>query len=76
MPLSQVAQRIPPQLALKSQNLEDIHELSLLSKPDFKVFIFLKCLIIINLNFKTRGHLNWKIDYFFFLLWELQNTSF
>jgi len=65
--MSQTAQRIPPQLVLKSQNLKDINKLSVPSKSDFKVFIFLKCLIIINLNFKTRGHLNWKTDYFFLL---------
>lgn len=63
--MHQIAQMIPPQLVLKSQNLKDIHELNLLSKSDFKVFMFLKCLIIISSNFKTRGHLNWKIDYFF-----------
>lgn len=62
---SRISQRIPLQLVPKSQNLKDIHELSLPSKSDFKVFIFLKCLIIISLNFKTRGHLNWKIDFFF-----------
>lgn len=65
VPKSQISQRIPLQLVLKSQNLKDIHELSLPSKSDFKVFLFLKCLIIISLNFKTRGHLNWKIDFFF-----------
>lgn len=65
--MAQIAQRIPLQLVLKSQNLKDFHKLSLLSKVDFEVFIFLKCLIIISLNFKTRGHLNWKIDYFFLL---------
>lgn len=52
------------QPVLKSQTLQGVPELSLPSKPDFQVFIFMKCLIIISLNFKTRGRLNWKIDFF------------
>lgn len=59
---------------------QHLQELSLPPKADFKAFISLKCLIIITWNFKTRGHLDWKIDccFFgvFFLLWECQNTSF
>lgn len=54
-------QRVPPQPGLENQPLQ---QLSLPPRADFKVFISLKCLIIITLNFKTRGHLNWKIDWF------------
>lgn len=69
--MPQPAPRIPPQPVLENQHLQ---ELSLPPKAYFKVFISLKCLIVITLNFKTRGHLNWKIDCFFFFSFENVKT--
>lgn len=63
--MPQPAPRIPPQPVPENQRLPGVQELSLPPKAEFKVFISLKCLIIITLNFKTRGHLDWKIDFFF-----------